>query len=61
MIVVNNLRLVKKFINLLEKMGLPTLFWSRGLLPGWDNFDYQIAMIIVLYSTKQGRCDKLRT
>ena len=57
--VANNLRLVKKSISLSESVGLLPPFLSQGPLPEWDHCGYQVAINMVLYSTKAGRYDKL--
>ena len=56
--VTNNLRLANNFVNLPNVVRLKSPFISNGTFPGSDNCGYQIAISMILMSTKPRRYDK---
>lgn len=57
----NNLRLVKRLNNLADEVGLESPFVSYGPMPDEDHCGYQLAISMVLMSTRAGRYDKSYT
>ena len=57
----NNLRLAKNLVNLPKVLGLNSPFVSTGPCPSFDHCGYQIAISMILMSTKPGRYDKSYT
>ena len=59
--VANNLRLAKNLVNLPKAVGLDSPFISAGPCPSFDHCGYQIAISMILMSTKPGRYDRTYT
>ena len=59
--VANNLRLVKKLIKENKGVGVEDMFMSYGPMPCFDHCSYQVAIGMILSSTRSGRYDRSYT